>query len=81
MKAQVEAASLSIHIPFQKLSVYHHIKFVSSDPYSINSLQTMVDSIHAQLAGLDKYGKGVPGQFDIELITYNGAGICGVSGV
>ncbi|KAI9450279.1 hypothetical protein F5148DRAFT_1152860 [Russula earlei] len=79
-KAQVEVASHNIHIPFQKLPVYHHIKFASTDPYSINSLQTIVDSIHAQPAYLDKYGKGVPAWFDTGLITYRGNAIYGVSG-
>ncbi|KAI9455523.1 hypothetical protein F5148DRAFT_984726 [Russula earlei] len=79
-KAQVEVASHNIHIPFRKLPVYHRIKFTSTDPYSINSLQTIVDSIHAQPAYLDKYGKGVPAWFDTGLITYRGNVIHGVSG-
>jgi hypothetical protein len=79
-KAQVEAASLNIHIPFQKLSVYHRIKFVSRDPYSLDHIQTVVDSIHAQPARLDKYGKIIPGRFDTGLINYKNGGVRGVKG-
>ena len=46
-KAQVEAASHSIHIPFSKVSVFHHLKFISYDIYSLNPLdEIVVDSIH-----------------------------------
>jgi len=79
-KAQVEAASLNIHIPFRKLSVYHRIKFVSRDPYSLDNTQTVVDSIHAQPARFDKYGKVIPGRFDTGLVNYKNGDVRGVKG-
>ena len=79
-KAQVEVASLNVHIPFQKLSVYHRIKFVSQNPYSLDPIQMVVDSIHAQPARLDKYGKVIPGRFDTGLINYKNGGVRGVKG-
>ena len=79
-KAQVEAASLDVHIPFRKLSVYHRIKFISHDPYSANNKDTVVDSIHAQPARLDKYHKRVPGRFDTGLISYKVDGSRGIAG-
>jgi hypothetical protein len=64
-KAQVEAASTSIHIPFSKISVFHHLKFVSYDVYSLNPLdEIVVDSIHTDPVHFDKYGNIVPGRFD-----------------
>ena len=49
-KAQVKIASNSIHIPFSKVSVFHHLKFVSYDVYSLNPLnKIVVDSIHIDL--------------------------------
>jgi hypothetical protein len=80
-KAQVEAASLNVHIPFRKLSLYHRIKFVSRDPYSLDNAQVVVDSIHAQPARKDKYGKEIPGRFDTGLINYKNGGVCGVTGM
>ena len=45
-KAQVEAASESIHIPFTKISVFHRLKFFSYDAHSLNPLDEIVtDSI------------------------------------
>ena len=61
-KAQVKAASNHIHIPFSKVSVFHHVKFISYDVYSLNPLdESVVDSIHVDPVHLDKYRKIVPG--------------------
>ena len=68
-KSQVEAASTSIHIPFKKISVFHHLKFISYDVYSLNPLdEIVVDLIHTDPAHLDKYGNVVPGWFDTVII-------------
>ncbi|KDR67060.1 hypothetical protein GALMADRAFT_80270 [Galerina marginata CBS 339.88] len=73
-KAQVEAASHSVHIPFSKLSAQrassHRIKFVSYDLYDLNPLdEVVVDSIHTDPVHLDKYRKVVPGRFDTAIIS------------
>ena len=79
-KAQVEAASSNIHFPFRKLPVYHRIKFTSHDPYSLDNVETVVDSVHAQPARSDKYGKEISGRFDTVLVNYNEGGVTGVKG-
>jgi hypothetical protein len=80
-KAQVEAASLDLHIPFSKVPVFHRIKFVSRDPYSLDpSKDIVVDSIHSEPLREGKYGKPVPGRFDTAVINYNGGGDAGVTG-
>jgi hypothetical protein len=70
-KAQVEAASESIHIPFSKISVFHRLKFFSYDAHSLNPLdEIVVDSIHVDPAHHDKYDKVVPGRFDTAIIQF-----------
>ena len=68
-KAQVKATSTSIHIPFSKISVFHCLKFVSYDVYSLNPLdEIVVDSIHTDPVHFNKYRNVVPGQFDTIVI-------------
>ncbi|PPQ83323.1 hypothetical protein CVT26_015163 [Gymnopilus dilepis] len=69
-KAQVEAASHSVHIPFSRIPVFHRIKFVSYDLYGLNPLdEEVVDSIHVDPVRLNKYGKVIPARFDTALIS------------
>jgi hypothetical protein len=80
-KAQVETASHSIHIPFNKLSVFHRIKFVSYDLYALNPLdEVIVDSIHVNPVHLNKYRKVVPGRFDTAIINVAPGNNLGVQG-
>ena len=59
----------SIHIPFSKISLYHRLKFVSYDAYSLNPLdEVVVDSVHAIAVHLDKYRNGVASHFDTAII-------------
>lgn len=61
--------SNSIHIPFSKLSVFHCVKFVSHDVYSLNPLdEIVVDSIHIDPVHVDNYRKIVPGRFNTAVI-------------
>ena len=76
-------ASHSIHIPFNKLSVFHRIKFVSYDLYALKPLdEAVVDSIHVDPVHLDKYQKVVPARFDTAIINVapdNDSGVQGES--
>ena len=68
-KAQIQTLSESFHVPFSKISVFHHLKFFRYDAYSLNPLDEVVtDSIHVDPAHFDKYGKVVPGLFDTAII-------------
>ncbi|KAF9037189.1 hypothetical protein BJ165DRAFT_1353838 [Panaeolus papilionaceus] len=67
--AQLEADVRSIHLPFQKVPVYHRIKFVSFDMHALNPLdESTVDSIHVEPEHPDKYGNPIPGRFDVVLV-------------
>ena len=79
-KAQIERAASNIHIPFRKLSVFHRVKYVSHDLYGLEKGENVVDSIHAQPARSDKYGKVIPGRFDTGLVNYKDGGMTGVKG-
>ena len=79
-KAQIEWAASNIHIPFQKLSVFHHIKYVSHDPYGLENEENIVNSIHAQPACSNKYGKVIPSRFDTGLMNYKDGRMTGVRG-
>jgi len=71
LKTQVEAAANSIHIPFSKISVFHHLKFISYDVYSLNPLdEIVVNSIHTDPVHFDKYRKVVPGRFDTVIVRF-----------
>ncbi|KAJ3525552.1 hypothetical protein NMY22_g10528 [Coprinellus aureogranulatus] len=76
---RIDELASTLHIPFGKLSLFHRIKFVSTDPYALNpDTEFTVDSIHAEPARADKYGKLIPGRFDTALIRYkneNNAGL------
>jgi hypothetical protein len=68
-KAQVEVTSTSIHIPFLKISIFHHLKFISYDVYGLNPLdEIMVDSIHSDPVHFNKCRTVVPGRFDTVVV-------------
>ena len=82
-KAQIERAASNIHVPFQKLSVFHCITYVSHDPYCLEKGENVVNSIHAQPARSkknNKYGKIIPGRFDTGLVNYKDGRMTGVKG-
>ena len=81
-RRQVERAAIHLHIPFQKLPVYHRIKFISHDPFcSDPSADIVVDSIHAEPSWSDKNGNTVAGRFDTAVINHKNGGMLGVKGV
>lgn len=80
-KNQIEAAASSFHLPLTKVPVYHRIKYVSHDVYSMDPLaEQVVDAIHVEPARFDQYGKLIPGRFDTAIINFNNGGDVGVEG-
>ncbi|PPQ76921.1 hypothetical protein CVT26_001382 [Gymnopilus dilepis] len=80
-KAQIEAASDRVSLPFYKVSVYHRLKFISRDPYALDpTKKEVVDSIHVEPECRDKNGKVVPGRFDTAVVNFNNGGETGVQG-
>ncbi len=67
--AYIKALAPTIHIPAYSFPVYHRLKFVSYDVYREKPLlESVVDSLHVEPARRDKYGKVVPGRFDVAMI-------------
>jgi hypothetical protein len=76
---QVERASLDVFLPFQRLPVFHKIKFCAK-LYGDSSV--IVDSIHARPAHSTKRRRNcvVPGRFDTALVNTGGGQAIGVRG-
>ena len=81
-RIDVERAAATLHLPLTKLPVFHRIKFVTQDPFSLNlSADIVVDAIHCEPSRCDKYGYAVPGRFDTAVINHPGGGRAGVKGM
>jgi len=63
-----EQAAENFFLPFQKLPVFHKIKFWNSDTEGLTGILEVHDSIHARPLHKDKWGKEVPGRFDTALV-------------
>jgi len=76
-RRQVDNVAAGFYIPFHKLSVFCHIKFISHDPFSVDpSSDIVVDSIHCEASHINKYGIYIPGRSDTAIIKI-GNGHCG----
>ena len=64
---QLERALWDICLPFQRLPVWHQLKFLCLDPAT--SVEQTADSIHAHPARKDLCGRTIPGRFDTALIN------------
>lgn len=71
---QVEIAASNINLAFNKVPIFHKIKFL--DPLAL----TTVDSIHAKPARTSKYGGTIPSRFDTAVINIGGGEQIGVAG-
>ncbi|KAF8812743.1 hypothetical protein BYT27DRAFT_7220846 [Phlegmacium glaucopus] len=65
--AQLKWKLWGICIPFSKLPVWHHVKFVRMD-LSTSKIVT-ADSVHCCPGQLDSHGKPLPSRFDTALIN------------
>ena len=66
-RPQLERALWGVRLPFQKLPVWHRVKFLRKDPVT-QHLYT-ADSIHCQPERLNTRGMKIPGHFDTALIN------------
>ncbi|KAK7036999.1 hypothetical protein R3P38DRAFT_3311637 [Favolaschia claudopus] len=76
-RAQIEAQSHSIPLQFNRVPVYHRLKFVAEDPYTVGRPEdSVIDSIHVQ----PRSGKELSGRFDTAIINDGSGGLTGVDG-
>lgn len=82
-KRQIAQKAEILHIPFQKVPVFHRVKFISSDPYANDATaEEVVDSIHAEPARIERLrGTEIPGRFDTALIRRDTKTVGGIDGV
>ncbi|KAF7372072.1 hypothetical protein MVEN_00065500 [Mycena venus] len=80
-RAQIEAQAASISFHFNRVPVYHRIKFITEDPYTVGGPEdSVVDSIHVQPPKSGRSGKQLPGRFDTALVNDGSGGLIGVTG-
>ncbi|KAK6969290.1 hypothetical protein R3P38DRAFT_3243615 [Favolaschia claudopus] len=73
----IEAQSHSIPLQFNRVPVYHRLKFVAEDPYTVGGPEdSVIDSIHVQ----PRSGKELSGRFDTAIINDGSGGLTGVDG-
>jgi hypothetical protein len=66
-----------LHIPFSSVPVFHRIKFVTQDLFSIDpSADIVVDSVHCEPSQ-----SALPGRFDTAIINHHNGGRAGVKGM
>ncbi|ETW76279.1 hypothetical protein HETIRDRAFT_429792 [Heterobasidion irregulare TC 32-1] len=74
-------AANNLLIPFQRLSVFHKIKFWNHDAFEREEGPDTLDAVHVRNARKDRQGRAVPGRFDTVLIDDGSAGPRGVTGL
>jgi hypothetical protein len=81
-RADVELAAPHLPLPLQKVAVFHRIKFVTYNPFSLDATaDIVVDSIHCEPARYNSLGEAIPGRFDTAVINHRGGGRSGVKGM
>ena len=69
-RAQSECQAANYFIPFQKIPVFHRLKFCNTDERGFTGISEaqVFDSVHAQPQRKDKRGRVIPGRFDTALV-------------
>ena len=66
-RAQLEHAIWGVCLPFNKLAVWHCVKYLRKDP--VLKIQSTTDSIHCQPERLNPCSNTIPACFDTALIN------------
>jgi hypothetical protein len=78
-RVQLERGLWGVRIPFNKVPVWHRIKYRRTDPYTLH-LST-ADSIHCQPERVNKRGDRIPARFDTALINDGTGEEIGIEGM
>lgn len=78
-RAQLEQALWGVRLPFQKLPVWHRVRFLRTDP--VTQCLYTADSIHCQPERLNARGTMIPGRFDTALINDGTGEDIGMEGI
>ncbi|KZT20962.1 hypothetical protein NEOLEDRAFT_1074287 [Neolentinus lepideus HHB14362 ss-1] len=66
---QVERSAENVYLPFQRLPVFHKIKFWIEDPFNRDIGAETSDAVHVRPARQDSRGRDVPARFDTVLVN------------
>lgn len=80
-KRQVEALAADFYTPFQKVSVYHKIKFWNGDALGRIHGADILDTVHIKPGYQNKRGRHVGGRFDTVLVNDGTGNHTGVTGM
>ena len=77
-RAQLERAIWGVRLPFNKLAVWHRVKYLRKDP--VSKIRSTADSIHCQPERLNPRGNTIPARFDTALINDGSGENTGIEG-
>ncbi|RPD72981.1 hypothetical protein L226DRAFT_546761 [Lentinus tigrinus ALCF2SS1-7] len=77
---EIELESNKITYRWDKLWIWHKIKFVLDDAQELGIMESVQDVAHVRPARSDKYGRPVPGRFDTVLVNDGSGGMSGIAG-
>ncbi|KAJ6527827.1 hypothetical protein B0H19DRAFT_969493 [Mycena capillaripes] len=66
---QIEALARDFYTPFQKISVYHKIKFWNTDALGREGAADALDTVHVKPGYFNKQNRHVGGRFDTVLVN------------
>ncbi|KAF7309239.1 hypothetical protein MIND_00294200 [Mycena indigotica] len=80
--AQIQSRAERLHLPFNRLPVYHRIKFTTPDPFTLGGpSDNIVDSVHVEPARSTNMGKIIPACFDTVLVNDGTGELTGTKGM
>ncbi|KAJ6497170.1 hypothetical protein C8R47DRAFT_972715 [Mycena vitilis] len=79
-KRQIENLAGDFYTPFQKLPVYHTMKFWNSDALGRENATDTLDTVHVKPGYQNKQGRHVGGRFDTVLVNDGTGNHTGVAG-
>ncbi|KAJ7875217.1 hypothetical protein B0H13DRAFT_1894237 [Mycena leptocephala] len=79
-KRQIEALASDLYTPFQKVWVYHKMKFWNGNALGRENIADVVDTVHVKPGYQNKQGHQIGGRFDTVLVNDGTGSHTGVTG-